>query len=79
MLLQNSFKLIQQKPQNSLVVAKGFYLTEDMTKLYLFIQGSLEWSISELFSSDVLLWNQFKYIVFKISFCRILIISYTLL
>ena len=34
---------------------------------------------TELFFSDVSLWNQYKYIAFSISLCRILIISYKLL
>ena len=45
-----------------------------MTNLYPFIRGSLEWSFSELFFSDVSLWNQSKYIAFSIFSCRILII-----
>ena len=47
-----------------------------MTNLYPFIQG---WSFSELFSSDVSLWNQYKYIAFNIFSFRILIISYEIL
>ena len=38
-----------------------------MTNLYPFIQGSLEWPFSDLFSSDVSLWNQYKYIAFNIA------------
>ena len=37
-----------------------------MKNLYFFIQGSLEWTFSELFFSDVSLWNQYKYIAFNI-------------
>ena len=50
-----------------------------MTSLYPFIQGSLEWPFSELFSADALLWNQYKYIEFIIFSCRIVIISYKML
>ena len=46
-----------------------------MTNLHSFIQGSLEWPFSELFSANVSLWNQYKYIAFNIFSCRILIIS----
>ena len=42
----------------------------------MFIQGSLEWPFSELFSANVLLCNQYKYIAFNISSCRILIVLY---
>ena len=47
--------------------------------LYPFIQGSLEWPFSELFSINVSLWNQYKYIAFNIFSCRISIISYKML
>ena len=40
------------------------------------INYSLEWIFSELFFSNVSLWNQYKYISFDIFSCRILIISY---
>ena len=50
-----------------------------MTSLYPFIQGSLEWPLSELFSANVSLWNQYKHIAFNIFSCRILIISYKML
>ena len=43
------------------------------------IQGSLEWPFSELFSSNLSLWNQYKYIAMNIFLCRILIISYKML
>ena len=56
-----------------------FYLRRDMTNLDLFTQGSLEWPFSELFFSDVSLWNQYKYIAFNIFKCRTLIISYKML
>ena len=47
-----------------------------MTNLH---EGSLEWPFSKLFFACVSLWNQYKYIVFKISSYRILIISYKML
>ena len=47
-----------------------------MTNLH---QGSLEWPFSKLFFAHVSLWNQYRYIVFKISSYRILIISYKML
>ena len=50
-----------------------------MTNLYPFIQGSLEWPFSELINANVSLWNQYKYIVFNIFSCKILIISYEIL
>ena len=58
---------------------RRLYLTGDMTNLYPFIQGSLEWPFSELFNTNVSLWNQYKYIVFNIFSCKILIISYEIL
>ena len=62
-----------------LLHSRRFYLTGDMTNLYPFIQGSLEWPFSELFSSNVSLWNQYKYIEFNIFSWRTLIISYKML
>ena len=50
-----------------------------MTNLYSFIQSSLEWPFSELFSANVSFWNQYKYIAFNIFTCRILIILYKIL
>ena len=50
-----------------------------MTNLYPFIQHWLEWPFSPLLSADVSSWNQYKYIAFNISSCRILIISYKML
>ena len=50
-----------------------------MTNFYPFVQGSLEWSFSELFSANVSLWNQYKYIAFNIFSCRNLIVSYKML
>ena len=50
-----------------------------MTNLYPLIQGSLEWPFSELFTANVSLWNQYKYIEFNIFSCKILIISYKML
>ena len=38
-------------------MSRRFYLTEDMTNFYLFIQDSLELPFSELFFSAVSLWN----------------------
>ena len=52
-----------------------FYLTGYMTNPYPFIQGSLERPFSELFSSDVSLWKQCKYIAFNIFSFTILIVS----
>ena len=49
-----------------------------MTNLYPFIQGSLEWPFSELFSANVSSLPQCKCIAFKCS-CRILIILYEML
>ena len=42
-----------------------------MTNHYSFIRSSLEWLFSELFLSDVSLWNQYKFIVFNIFSCNI--------
>ena len=50
-----------------------------MTNLCPLIQGSLEWPFSELFTANVSLWNQYKYIAFNIFSCKILIISYKML
>ena len=47
-----------------------------MKNLYPFIQGWLEWPFSELFSANVSLWNQYKYITFNIFSCSIVIFSY---
>ena len=58
------------------IITTRFHLTVDITNLYPFIQGSLEWPFSELFSANVSLCNQFKYIPFNIFSCRIVIISY---
>ena len=58
---------------------RRFNLTGDMTNVYPFIQGSLEWPIRELFAANVSLWNQNKYIAFNIFSCRISIISYKML
>ena len=62
-----------------MVLSRRFNLTGDMTNVYPFIQGSLEWPISELFAANVSLWNQNKYIAFNIFSCRISIISYKML
>ena len=61
------------------IQTRRFYLTGDMTNLYPFIQGSLEWPFSELFTANVSLWNQYKYIAFNTFSCKILIISYKML
>ena len=50
-----------------------------MTNLYPFIQGWLWWPFSDLFSANVSLWNQYKYIAFNIFSGRILIILYKIL
>ena len=50
-----------------------------MTNLYLFIQGYLEWPFSELFPTNVSLWNQYKYIAFNIFTSRVVIILYKML
>ena len=47
--------------------------------LYPFFQGLLEWPFSELFSANVSLWNQYRYIEFKIFLCRIKIILFKML
>ena len=62
-----------------LVSARRFNLTGDIANLYPFIQGSLEWLFSKLFSANGSLWNQYKYIAFNAFSCRILIISYKML
>ena len=59
-----------------LIWPRRFYLAGDMTKLHSVIQGSLKWPFREICFSDVSLWNQYKYILFNISSCRILIILY---
>ena len=53
--------------QSLRIKSRRFYMTGDMTNLYPFIQGSLEWPFSVLFSSDVSLSNQYKDITFNIS------------
>ena len=50
-----------------------------MTDLYPFIQGSLEWLFSELFSTNVSSWSQYKYTAFNVFSCRILIVSHKML
>ena len=47
--------------------------------LYPFIQCWFEWPFSELFSANVSLWNQYKYITLNIFSCRNLIISFKIL
>ena len=81
-----------QDPPNVLVNIWSFVICEtyfkqipdlkiilDFTNLYPFIQSLLEWPFSELFSSDVSLWNQYKYIAFNIFSCRLLTIFYKIL
>ena len=63
----------------SLIIPRKFYLKGDVTNLYSFIQGLLEWPFSELLSANVSLWNQCKYIAFNIFLCRIFIILYKML
>ena len=58
------------------IKSSRFFLTGNMAYLYPFIQGWLEWTFIESFSANVSLWNQYKYVAFNISSCRILIISY---
>ena len=65
--------------ENLNAIPKRFYLTGDMTNLYQFIQGSLEWPFSELLSVNASLGNQDKYIAFDIFLGRILIILYKML
>ena len=65
--------------QSFLFIQTRVYLTGDMTNFYPFIQGSLEWPFSELFTANVSLWNQYKYIAFNIFLCKTLIISYKML
>ena len=60
-------------------ISRRICLIGDMANLYPFIQSLLEWPFSKLFSSDVSLWNQYKYFAFNIFSCRILIISYKML
>ena len=56
-----------------------FYFTGDVTNLHPFIQDSLELPFSELFSANVTLWNQYKYIAYNILSCRILVILHKML
>ena len=56
---------------------RGFYLTS-FTQAWL-AWPFLAWQFGELFSTYVLLWNQYKYIPFNIFSCRFLIISYKML
>ena len=62
------------------MLARRFYLIGDMTNhFYPFIRGLLEWPFSEVFSANLSLWNQCKYIAFNIFSCRILLVSYNML
>ena len=56
-----------------------FYFTGDVTNLHPFIQDSLELPFSELFSANVTLWNQYKYIAYNILSCRILVVLHKML
>ena len=62
-----------------MLLARRFNLTGDMTNIYPFNQGSLEWPFRKLFSANVSLWNQYRYIAFNIFSFRIVIISYKML
>ena len=48
---------------------RRFYLAGDITNLYPFIQGSLEWPFSEIFSANISLRSQYKYIAFNRDGC----------
>ena len=61
------------------IPSKRFYSTGDMTNLYPFVQGWLQWPFNDFFFSDVSFWNEYKYIDFNISSWRTLIISYKIL
>ena len=50
-----------------------------MMDLCPFVQSLLEWPFSELFTANVSLRNQYKYIAFNIFSCKILIILYKML
>ena len=69
----------ERSMRSSSILSRRFYLKGDIMKLYPFIQGSLEWPFSELFSANVSLWNQYKYITFNAFSCGILNISYKIL
>ena len=62
-----------------LIWPRRFYLTGDMTNFCSFIHLFNLWPFSELFFTDVQLFNQFKYIACNIFSCMIFIISYKLL
>ena len=51
----------------------------NFSRSYPFIQVSLEWRFSELFSANVSLWSQYKYIAFNIFSCTIVIVLYEML
>ena len=46
-----------------------------MANLYSLVPGLLERPFSELFLSDALLWNQYKFITFNTFSCKMLLIS----
>ena len=58
------FSKLTIRPALCFNASKVFYLTGDITNLYPFIRGSLEWLYSELYSSNASLWNQYKHIAF---------------
>ena len=60
-------------------MAKKILLDRKYDKPLIFYSRSVGMAINELFSSDVSLWNQYKYVAFKIYWCRILMISYKML
>ena len=74
-----SFWVTNYKNALQQVLSRRFYLTGDKTSLYPFIQGSLEWRFSELFSANLSSWNQYKYVAFNIFACRIFIVLYKML
>ena len=51
----------------------------NFSRSYPFIQVSLEWRFSELFSANVSLWSQYKYIAFNIFSCTVVIVLYEML
>ena len=66
-------------PYSSYIKPRRFYLTGEMANLCPFIHVLCDLPFSELFSTDVSSCNQYKYIEFNISLCRILIVLYKML
>ena len=60
-------------------LTKMVYIDRRYGDLCPFIQGLLEWPFIAFFSANISLWNQYKYIAFNVSLCRIVIILYTML